>query len=65
MSMSNRQLVFYENHYTIAKSIMKRQLECEYCNLTFKSIGFLNRHKKIVHGVVISEEKLSPKMKYQ
>jgi hypothetical protein len=44
---------------------MKRQLECEHCNLTFKSKGFLNRHKKIVHGIDITGEKLSPKMKYQ
>lgn len=44
---------------------MKRQLQCEHCNLTFKSRGFLNRHKKIVHGMEVSEVKLSPKMKYQ
>jgi len=53
-------------HYTIVELEMKRQLQCEYCNLTFKSKGFLNRHKKLVHGIDIpQEEKLSPKMKYQ
>ena len=44
---------------------MKRQLPCEHCDLTFKSKGFLNRHKKIVHGTEIAEERLCPKMKYQ
>ncbi len=45
--------------------LMKRQLQCEHCNLTFKSKGFLSRHKKIVHGIEISEEKFSPRVKYQ
>ena len=44
---------------------MKRKLQCEHCNLTFKSKGFLIRHKKIVHGIDTTDEKLSLKLKYQ